>query len=306
MTTPVAPVVATAVRLELLGTTVEVRSDQPWPLDRLRTLLAPFVTTADPGRGDPPSATFDVAVDPVVAPSDPAAVVLRRDGAILEVGRWRAVEAALLAALNALAIHRYDGLAFHAGVVARGDRVVAFPGASGAGKSTLTAACLGAGFDYVSDEALCIDPSTRRVVAYPRPLALSVESCALLDLAIDLRTPPLGEPHPEPHPGTERERARSAGSRELLVTAADLGAAVGHAPRLTDVVVLQRGATTAHLEPLHRSRLLPSLLTMSFNHFRDPGTTVEVLEALASEASVWCLHLDDPRPAAQLLARELG
>src|SRR5512136_1043844 len=72
------------------------------------------------------------------------------------------------------------GAAVHAGVVASAGAVVAFPGESGAGKSTITAACLVAGFDYVSDEALCIDVADGRVVAYPKPIALASSGWAMI------------------------------------------------------------------------------------------------------------------------------
>ncbi|MGH2787283.1 MAG: hypothetical protein ACRDJV_05155 [Actinomycetota bacterium] len=46
------------------------------------------------------------------------------------------------------------------------------PGSPGAGKTTLVTALVQAGFGYLSDEAAAIDPVSRLVYAYPRPLAL--------------------------------------------------------------------------------------------------------------------------------------
>ncbi|MDQ1715499.1 MAG: hypothetical protein QOC60_1444, partial [Frankiaceae bacterium] len=56
--------------------------------------------------------------------------------------------------LNAAVIESCQPLTVHAGVVASPSGAIALPAVSGAGKSTLVAACLLAGLDYVSDEAL--------------------------------------------------------------------------------------------------------------------------------------------------------
>ena len=93
----------------------------------------------------------------------------------------------LAAALNAAAVGSCQDVAVHAGVVAHGDRVAAFPAVSGSGKSTLTAACLQTGLAYVSDEALVLTDDAR-VRGYPKPLALDDVALGLLGL------PPSGLP----------------------------------------------------------------------------------------------------------------
>jgi hypothetical protein len=89
---------------------------------------------------------------------------------------WASLTDELLAGLNLHAIDGFGELAMHAGVVAAGDRVIAFPAESGQGKSTITAACLAAGFDYVSDEALCIEFASGRVIPYLKQVTLSDQS----------------------------------------------------------------------------------------------------------------------------------
>jgi len=72
------------------------------------------------------------------------------------------------------------GVLLHAGAVEVDGRVVVIAGKSGRGKSTLTAALVQAGFAYLTDELVVLDPATRRVQPYPKALDLSAESQALL------------------------------------------------------------------------------------------------------------------------------
>lgn len=185
--------------------------------------------------------------------------------------------AELAAALNAEAIASCRDLAVHAGVVALGDRAVAFPAMSGAGKSTLTAACLRAGLDYVSDEALVLsDAGTVR--PYPRPLALDGASLALLGLP-------------------------AAGAAERLLTAADLDATTSSSPglRLTHVVLLERRPGPPALTGLPRGEGAAALLRMAFNHYLDPQRALRVVAAAAGASRSWSLRLDRPDEAAAVL-----
>ena len=70
----------------------------------------------------------------------------------------------------------------HAGAVERDGRAIVVAGESGRGKSTLTAALVQAGFNYVTDELVLIDPLTAHVEPYPKALDLSAESHTLLGL----------------------------------------------------------------------------------------------------------------------------
>jgi hypothetical protein len=78
--------------------------------------------------------------------------------------------------LNGIATESSAHVVLHAACVARpaGDAVL-LVGGSGAGKSTLAAACLGAGFAYLSDELAAIDCRTGMVVPYAKPLVLDGE-----------------------------------------------------------------------------------------------------------------------------------
>ena len=101
------------------------------------------------------------------------------------IDRSRAVEQ-LLHVLNLAAIsNTRESILLHAGAVELKGRVVVIAGVSGQGKSTLTAALVRSGFSYVTDELVIIDPSTRFVRPYLKPLDLGAESLKMLDLDPD-------------------------------------------------------------------------------------------------------------------------
>lgn len=195
------------------------------------------------------------------------------------VGR---VLAALAEDLNRRAVTGCQHYAVHAGVVRVGDRTIAWPAPSGAGKSTLTAACLQAGAAYVSDEALCVDYEDALVQPYPKPIALDGGSLALLGL-------------PELEPGLD----------ERLITAAGLGARLANRPApLTDLVRLDRRAGgPAVLDEVPRTQAVPLLLEMSFNHYKRPADSIELVARLARGVRMWRLGYADPNEAAAVLAQ---
>ncbi len=176
----------------------------------------------------------------------------------------------------------------HSGVVAAGERVVAFPAESGKGKSTITAACLAAGFDYVSDEALCIEFASGRVIPYPKQVTLSEHSRSLLDVS----TPGVYLEGDHPEAGFRPE--------ELGATTAkgDL--------RLGDIVQLVRYDGPPRLRPLPASEGVGMLLRMSFNHYKRPRETFDLVTDLARQSRAWELEYDHPGPAAALLWDRLG
>ena len=89
---------------------------------------------------------------------------------------------ALLSDVTIGAIKAAGGnLLLHAGAVARPDGATAvLCGASGSGKSTLTAGLGTAGWAYVTDETVCLDPDTLRITPFRRPLSIKVGSHQVL------------------------------------------------------------------------------------------------------------------------------
>ena len=149
---------------------------------------------------------------------------------------------------------RHCGLwAVHAGVVSRDGSVLAIPGTSGTGKSTLVAACVAAGWDYVSDEALAFDDETMRVVPYPKPIWIDRRATEIVGVPADaLAVTPSRYKYP--------------------VTPSDLGGAVatGELELRAVVVPERRPDGSAELEPLRRGELVRILLRHTFKRTEEP------------------------------------
>jgi hypothetical protein len=257
---------------EVLGLTITVRCDDPDKMARIRPLLDRFPAATN--------AAFAYELEQING-----AHVLRRNHRVIGTSpSWTTITDVLLTDINALAIDAFYGLAVHAGVVASGQNVIAFPAESGAGKSTLTAACLAAGFGYVSDEALCVDWSDGQVVSYPKPLSLSRSSLDLLGLSHAV----------DDDMGLDGK---------LLVSSEALGGGSLEAVlRLSDIVLPVRNGNSARLLPSPRSEGLAALLRMSFNHYKRPRSAFELATKLVSKSRVWTLEYSSPGPAAELLA----
>jgi hypothetical protein len=65
-----------------------------------------------------------------------------------------------------------DRLHLHSAAVAHGGAGILIAGTSGSGKSTLTTAAVRAGFDYLTDELVAIDPVSLRATGFSKPLSL--------------------------------------------------------------------------------------------------------------------------------------
>ena len=88
--------------------------------------------------------------------------------------------------VNREAIHRSRSrfVLLHASAAVRDGRAVAFPAAMESGKTTLVAGLVRSGFEYLTDEAVAIDPDT--LLVHPFPKALSIDPGSWQVLA-DLR-----------------------------------------------------------------------------------------------------------------------
>ncbi len=195
----------------------------------------------------------------------------------------------LLPALNSAAIKSVGAFAVHAGAVARGGDVVAFPGPSGAGKSTITAACLQQGFGYVSDEALIIEPTSEAVVPYPKALWLSPRTRRLLGVTDDDLVTIVDE------------------TRKAPVLATALGSRIAASPlRLTHLVLLKPSDGPPHLEALDPGVTAHELLRNAFNRYQQPEVWFRLVADLARSVHVWRLEYRDPRQAAELISTRVS
>ena len=187
-----------------------------------------------------------------------------------------------MTALNLSAIAGTMTLAFHCAVLARDGAALVMPAASGTGKTTLCAALLQRGWDYVSDEALCLGFDDLAVRAYARPLALSTWSADVLGV--------VGTP----------------GSDEVFIMPADLGAKIARDTiGMAHLVMLERDGTTPRLDPVSRADGAAALMRNSFTqHLNAPAALAQVARLLSC-ATTHRLHLGDPHQAADLLTSSL-
>lgn len=249
--------------------------------------LAPFLLDGDP---DPDADCYAlVNGDNTDIESRQGILLAYRNNKVIGGGdSWGDVFGFLMAALNRQVIEEYQGFALHAGVVAVNGRAIAFPANSGDGKSTLTAACLRAGFDYVSDESLCIDVDSGAVVPYPKPLGLSEWSRSHLSVAGDTLSLPV-----------------EAG--EAMVIPADLDARVAAGPLRLYAVVLPtvNDVYPPSLVEAEGHVAMAALLEFSFNHFKHGARAFTLASELANQVGAWTLDYGDPNAAAQLLRERL-
>lgn len=208
-----------ALAVDVLGTAVAIRAPDA-VLAELRRALVDLPARPDADRlvvlseadGDLSLHDGDRLVRSGIAPAVAAATVV-----------WH---------LNAIATASAAHLVVHAGaVVGPSGGAVLLPGRSGAGKSTITAACVTAGLAYLSDELAALDPTTGRIVPYPRPLALEGER---LVASSALGGGPVAEPTPPAalvFPRYERDQ------QDLVEVPLDPGwaliALAAHAPNLS-------------------------------------------------------------------------
>jgi hypothetical protein len=188
------------------------------------------------------------------------------------------------------ALGRIDGfLAVHAGAVSWAGRCLIMPAPPDSGKTTLTAALVSNGYDYLTDEAALINPSTGLVHPFLRPLSLEQGSVGAVPGLI------------------ERIPADLLDSDQRLhhLSAEDLRrGAFGVTSRIAWVVApsYRRGSATT-LEPISRAEAVALMARNSLNFTRFGGRGVRVLELATRDASFHRLSVGDLAPAVRLIRR---
>lgn len=147
--------------------------------------------------------------------------------------------------------HTTHLMLFHASAVERDGAALLFPAPMESGKTTLAAGLVRAGFRYLTDEAVAIDPLTLLVQPYPKALSIDTGSWEVL---ADLRPQVSG--HVLPYVGAQWQVPPAAIRPDAVAP-----------PSVARFVIAPRyvaGAAT-RLEPVSRAEAMSVLAENSFN-----------------------------------------
>jgi hypothetical protein len=216
----------------------------------------------------------------------------------LYVGEDRLVQSVRPAAvLNHLTWHvnrrviaqRGDEVLLHAAAVSLDGLGVLLPAAMEAGKTTLSAGLIRSGFDYLTDEAAAIDPATRAVRSYAKPLSLDPGSWPVLpDLRPDVDTVTAAYLEDQWQVPADAIRPESFGS-----------------PANVAVIVLPRYAvgSPTTLRRVRRSAALVATLEQTF-HFHEHGANdLATLARVVGQARCYRLVSGDLAEACAAVTR---
>ena len=259
-----------------------IRTEVPAVARPLRALLAPM----EQPEADR-ATVYEICRDLKMGP-----YVVRLDGKLVQRGDSpRMIVDYVLWHVNSEAIGGADHhLALHAGAVALDGKAVILPAPPDSGKTTLTAGLVRAGFEYLSDEAALIDPSTAMVHPFPRAMWMEPPTVELLG-----RTG-------GGVPALEDDR------NHYQVLAEDLrsGSAGGPCPvGLVIAPMYQRGSTT-RLEPIGRAEAVRMLAENSFNFPKFGARGLDVLHRLVAGARCFRLRVGDLESAVAAVSDLVG
>lgn len=176
----------------------------------------------------------------------------------------------------------------HAGGVVSHGVAVLLPAPPESGKTTTVAGLLRAGFGYLTDEAVAVDPTG--LLAHPYPKALSVDAGSWEVLA-DLRPP-----HSE----------RVSGQWHVPPTQIRPDAVAGPAPVRFIVTPRYQEAAPTRLQPISRAETLMTLADSTFNFQDEPARNLSVLARLAATADCYRLTIGDLDSAVRLVTELVG
>jgi len=266
--------------LRLLGFDAVVRADDPVVTRALTELYGPL-SCDEPAEH---IITFTRTRDDICE--------LHLDGArILHTESPAVAFSHLIWELNRQTIEHTTGRTLvHASAAARGGQAVVLVGPMGSGKSTLVAALVQAGFGYVTDEVVAINPETLLVDPYPKPISLGGAGGSVPDALAALQTlRPAGlESYLGDHWLVAPERVRpGAVADRTMIGAVVVPDYVPHAP--------------ARLEPLSRPEAVLTLAEHTFQLGDRPEDHLDALARVVAEASCHRLISGDPDGAVAAL-----
>jgi hypothetical protein len=176
----------------------------------------------------------------------------------------------------------------HAGGVVSHGVAVLLPAPPESGKTTTVAGLLRAGFGYLTDEAVAVDPAG--LLAHPYPKALSIDAGSWEVLA-DLRPP-----HSE----------RVSGQWHVPPTQIRADAVAGPAPVRFIVTPRYQEAAPTRLQPISRAETLMTLADSTFNFQDEPARNLSVLARLVATADCYRLTIGDLDSAVRLVTELVG
>lgn len=244
----------------IAGTTVVLRAETAEFTTELEAACAGFADAAAPRPAEHRIEVIVAAAADGVEhepPDDGAAGRFRVvvDG-MTRTGSLEAAEvtASMLDQLDLVLIDHAAGLRFHAGAAERDGRVVVVMGESGQGKSTLTAGLVRAGWSYVTDELVAIEPTTLAAHGYARPFDLDDTSREMLE---------------------RPEADLVTGSHKDKVLARHFGPASAGGTVVLNVLLTGEppaAHATSLVEEVPAAEAIMSILTLTFaTTFEDPG-----------------------------------
>lgn len=213
-------------------------------------------------------------------------IVRYDDDTVIVTGSRERASAVLLWHINSEVVRRTTPHfpVVHAAAAVADDRTVLLPAAPGSGKTTTVAGLVDkAGFGYVTDEAVAIDPTTHLPLAYPKPLSIdrgSWDVLAHLRPAHDLAT------------GQWQVPARSI-RPNAVVEPGPIG--------LVIEPVYDPDATT-RLEPVTRAAMLLRLADSTFNFPEAPEHNLRVLAGIVGNAECYRLPISVLDRAVSLIS----
>ena len=183
------------------------------------------------------------------------------------------------------------GMLLHAAAVARDGKALVLAGKTGAGKTTLATWLVCRGFDYLTDELLCIDTQAMCVRGFARPLHLKKPGRALFAGVIDM------------HGGA----AVMQSPLGTHVSPTRLGARVVHSawPRAV-VLPAYRAGARLDLHPLSKTQAATRLMGCLANARERPQHGFEEVSGLVQAVPAFALTYSDLEEAGAQLEAMLG
>ena len=241
-----------------------------------------LIDLAAPAAADPQRYEL---LDLGAGPGGPHYVVLFGGTPVITTDALDQAIAVLLWHINAEAVRRSTPLyaVLHAAAAVSRGVAVLLPAPSESGKTTTVAGLVRAGFGYLTDEAVAIDPGT--LLAHPYAKALSIHHGSW-DVLADLQP---------------AHRGRLAGQWQLPARLIRPDAVAGPAPVGFVVTPVYDPSAATRLEPISPGEMLMQLADSTFKFQNNAPRNLSVLAQIAATAGCYRLSVNDLNEAVGLI-----